>query len=173
MLEAHTPALRATSLVSVVAHHSIVSLSAFHGHSLDAALGVTLPTTPRRITQSEVSYLWNGPNAWLAISENPSLFAELTQKLGTSAALSDQSDGFLRLRLIGPHARAALAKLVPIDLHPSAFPPDAVALTLAAHIGVKIWQDDDGAFILACFRSMAGALHHALLEATAEFEDRG
>jgi heterotetrameric sarcosine oxidase gamma subunit len=89
--------------------------------------------------------------------------------------VTDQSDGHFLVRVKGPHAREILAKLVPIDLHESVFAPDAVAITLAAHIGIKIWREEDG-FVVACFRSFAAALHHTLLEAANEFhltETRG
>ena len=150
----------------------MVSLSAFKGKgaALGAALGVALPATPRRIRHDGADYFWAGPNVWLVISENAALFDELAAVAAPFAAITDQSDGHCILRVTGPHARAILAKLVPIDLHETAFAPDAVALTLAAHIGVKLWREADGAFALACFRSFAGALHHALCEAAAEFE---
>jgi heterotetrameric sarcosine oxidase gamma subunit len=60
---------------------------------------------------------------------------------------------------------------VPIDLDERVFPPDAVALTLAAHIGVRLWREADGAFALACLRSFAHPLHHALQQAGEEFSD--
>jgi heterotetrameric sarcosine oxidase gamma subunit len=178
MLEAATPSLKPTALVHPAAQRAIVSLSAFKGQgaALGDALGVALPSTPRRIRHNGADYLWAGPNAWLVISENPALFDELATVVAPFAAITDQSDGHCILRVIGPRSRALLAKLVPVDLYERSFAPDAVALTLAAHIGVKLWQEEDGAFALACFRSFAGALHHALLEAADEFEtspDRG
>jgi sarcosine oxidase subunit gamma len=66
--------------------------------------------------------------------------------------------------------RDALAKLVPIDLHPKNFTPDSTALTLAAHISVQIWQTADGAYNLACFRSFAEDLYHALTAAALEYK---
>ncbi len=59
-----------------------------------------------------------------------------------------------------------LKKLLPIDIE--RFAPDDVAITIAAHIGVRVWREGD-AYVLACFRSFAVALHHALAEAAAEF----
>jgi heterotetrameric sarcosine oxidase gamma subunit len=171
MLDAALPEFEATRQVQSVAPRSIVSLSAFRGKTpaLAQALGVELPTTPRRITHDGVAYLWSGLNAWLAISENPGLLEELAAAAAGLAALTDQSDGHFLFHVTGPHARVVLAKLVPIDLHGNVFAPDAVALTLAAHVGVKLWREGEG-FVLACFRSFAGALHHALLEASHEFE---
>lgn len=178
MLEATMPSLKPTALVHPAAQRSIASLSAFKGQgaALGKALGAALPSTPRRIRHNGADYFWAGPNSWLVVSENPALFDEFSAIAAPFAAITDQSDGHCIFRVIGPQSRTILAKLVPIDLHERSFAADAVALTLAAHIGVKLWQEDDGAFALACFRSFAGALHHALLESSAEFEtspDRG
>ena len=171
MLDARAPVLRTSEFVRLLPQRWIFSIAPFRGRSEEVAraLGVELPGAPKRVTAGDVTYLWNGPGAWLAMSEAAGL-AELVQGVVQLAAVTEQSDGLALFRVTGPQVRAALAKLVPIDLHPSVFAPDAVALTLAAHMGAKIWQEDDGAFVLACFRSFAGALHHALLEATAEFE---
>ncbi|WBO60669.1 hypothetical protein GT370_07860 [Acidocella sp. MX-AZ03] len=62
-----------------------------------------------------------------------------------------------------------MKKLLPIDI--ARFAPDDVAITLAAHIGVRVWREGEH-FILACLRSYAGALHHALMQA-AEHSGRG
>jgi len=154
MLEPVDPALP-----RALPHRRIFSIAVFRGQeaALNAALGVELPVTPRRVGD----YLWSGPGAWLALAEPPDLAG--------IAAVTEQGDGLFRFAVRGTHARMALAKLVPIDLHESAFAQDSVAMTLAGHIGVRIWREDD-AFILACFRSFAGALSEALKEACAEFE---
>jgi heterotetrameric sarcosine oxidase gamma subunit len=175
MLDASNPERPATPFVQPLPHRAIVSLSAFHGKTpkLQQVLGVELPTAPRRVTHENTTYLWSGPESWLAISEHPDLLENVTTAAHDLAAVTDQSDGRFLFRITGPHIRSILAKLVPIDLHPGSFPPDATALTLADYIGIQLWREDDGAFVLACFRSYAGALHHALVEAAQEFEGRG
>jgi sarcosine oxidase subunit gamma len=167
MLDAAQPSLSPTASVHLPAPRTLLSLAAYKGQraALSEALGVALPTTPRRIVHNGTAYLWTGPDSWLAISETPALDLSAA---APHAALTDQSDGHILLRVTGAHPRAILAKLVPLDLDPRAFPEDAVALTLAAQIGVKLWREGED-FLLACFRSFAGALHHALLEAEAEF----
>lgn len=175
MLDAISPALPSTPFVQFLPYHSIVGLAAFRGKTpeMKQVLDVQLPATPRRITHENTTYLWSGPDTWLAISDNPTLLENITAAAHHLAAVTDQSDGRSLFRVTGPHIHSILAKLVPIDLHPSSFPRDATALTLADHIGIQLWQEDCGAFVLACFRSYAGALHHALVEAAQEFEDRG
>lgn len=170
MLEASFPAITQVAFLQPV--HRCFGGIGLLGHSvaaLNTALGVQLPATPHRVAAEGITYLWSGPSSWLAMSESTDLISELSQRAGQLAAITEQSDGLFTLRVIGSHVRDILAKLVPIDLHPSAFPPDAVALTLAGHINVRLWQEEDGAFALCCFRGFAGALHHALAQAGQEF----
>jgi heterotetrameric sarcosine oxidase gamma subunit len=165
MLEEAASPFPGTACVQALEPRVMVSLAAFKGQSgaLNQALGVELPRTPWRIVTPDLIYLWSGPDSWLAMGPGAS---ELGQKIGHLAVTTAQSDGLSLFRVSGPFARVILGKLVPIDLHESVFPPDGVALTLAAHIGIRLWREEDG-FVLACFRSFAGSLYHALTEAEA------
>lgn len=137
---------------------------------------VDLPQGPRRSALSGLAIAGTGPGAWLATSENGggSFAAQLRDKVGDLASVTDQSDGYAVLRLSGFKVRETLGKLIPIDLHPRAFQVGHVAVTIAAHIGVTLWRvddRDDGApvFEIAAFRSFASSLWHALSTSAAEF----
>ena len=67
----------------------------------------------------------------------------LRARIGPFAAVADQSDARLVLRLSGPRVRDVLAKGVPVDLHPQAFKPGDVANTLVGYIGVQIDMLDE------------------------------
>ena len=83
---------------------------------------------------------------------------------------ADQSDGRIILRVTGPRVRDALAKGVPIDLHPRAFRPGDAAITTVATIGVHLWQVDDApTYELIVPRSFAVAFREWFDEAAAEF----
>jgi heterotetrameric sarcosine oxidase gamma subunit len=114
-----------------------------------------------------------GARQWIAGMEGiaPTDFiAHLRSSLGTFAAITDQCDSRLILRVTGPRVRDVLAKGVPIDLHRSAFKVDDVAVTLVAHIGVQIDLIDNGpTFQLMAPRSMAGSLWSWLCASAAEF----
>ena len=85
--------------------------------------------------------------------------ARLRGRIGLFAAVADQSDSRLVLRLSGPRVRDVLAKGVPLDLHPKVFKPGDVATTLVAYIGVQIdMLDDAPTYQLTAPRSMAGTL---------------
>jgi methylglutamate dehydrogenase subunit D len=155
----------------------IVSLAARRGKgaALAAAVrtswGLDLPTTPRRVGDGRLAFLWSGRAQWLAIAEGGGgLEPRLGEHLGGLASLTDQSDGRLVLRLSGPRARDTLAKGLAIDLHPRAFASGDTAITLAGHIGVQIWQlDDRPSYEIAVARGYAGSLFGWLLPAGEEF----
>jgi sarcosine oxidase subunit gamma len=98
----------------------------------------------------------------------------LREKLGHLASVSDQSDGRVVIRVGGARARDALAKGLPIDLHPSAFRPGDTAITTVAYIGVQIRQLDDAPtyeFIVP--RSFSVSFGEWLTDAAAEFGIQG
>jgi heterotetrameric sarcosine oxidase gamma subunit len=137
---------------------------------------VELPTVSQRTAASDVAFAGTGPGAWLAIAENGGneFAARLMGDLDGLASVSDQSDGYVLIRLSGARVRDALAKLIPIDLHPRAFEVGAVASTVASHIGVTLWRladepDAAAVFEIVMFRSLARSFWHALAEAAAEY----
>jgi sarcosine oxidase subunit gamma len=149
MLDASLPTLAATAAVALLPPRQICALAS------PTADGLILPKAGLRDGKT----IWNGPNAWLVLDEDATTLAART-----GGAVVEQSDGLLLLAVSGPHAREILKRLVPIDLRANVFAENAVAITHAAHIGVRIWREQE-VFILACFRSFAPALHHALIEA--------
>lgn len=134
--------------------------------------GLDLPNAPRRVGDAAFAVLWAGAETWLVMAQDwpGDLEAALRSTFGAFAAIADQSDGRVVLRVSGARARDALAKGMAIDLHPRAFQPGDTALTLAAHIGVQIWLlDDTPCFELAAFRGYAGSLIDWLVSAGAEY----
>lgn len=151
MLDTSHPTLSPTGAITPLPPRRICSLAS------PTTAGLALPRAGERCG----NIIWNGPNSWLVLDEDA---AALAARSG--GAVTDQSDGLFLFAISGGQAREILKRLVPIDLRTDYFAPDAAAITHAAHIGVRIWREGDG-FILACFRSFAPALHHALAEAEA------
>ncbi len=159
------------SLASVIARKgkaAVVTTAA------KAAFGIDLPGNPRRVENGKIAFLWAGPDQWLAVSREAldpgALETRLAGLFARSASITEQSDGCTVIRIAGQRARDALAKGLPIDLHPRAFKPGDTALTLAAHIGLQIWQIDEApTYEIAVFRGFAGSFWHFLTEAAAEF----
>ncbi len=171
MLEMIDDPRPATAQLQPMAHRCIVSLAAYPDMTakLKRALGVKLPVTPFRVSHLSSTYLWAGEGRWLVLSENPALESNLRAVAKSCAAITDQSDGRFLLRVTGSNRRDVLARLVPIDLHESVFAPDATALTLAGHISIQLWQEEDS-FVLSCASSYADALYESLHAASREFE---
>ena len=164
MLDAVVLAFAPHPFIGTVPVRRIRSLAAYKGTlpALEAAMGVTLPAAPKRIAHQGADILWNGPGQWLVLGE--------LDLPAAHAAITEQTDGLCLLSLSGPHAVEILKRLLPIDI--ARFGADEVAITSAAHIGVRVWRENEN-FILACFRSFGGALHHAIMQAADIFTGRG
>lgn len=137
--------------------------------AIGQALAAPAPDGPSRGDGAEIALLGTGPGIWLALCENAGDYWEdrLTAKLSGIASVSDQSGGYVVFRIGGPHARRLLQQGVALDLDPAAFPPDRVAVTVIAHIGVILWRCAAGdAFDVAVFRSFASSFRQ-WAEATA------
>jgi sarcosine oxidase subunit gamma len=141
-----------------------------------ARFGLELPQVPRRAASAAVAFVGTGPGAWLAVADDGGneLEATLSRELDGLAAVADQSDGYVMVRLTGSNARDTLGKLVPVDIHPRAFAVADAASTVASHIGITLWRREDEAgsvpvFEIVLFRSLARGFWEALGEAGAEF----
>ena len=144
----HPPGVLVTELTG----GALASLIARRGR-LDALRAVIreryaaeLPLTPRVVQAEGATFMWAGPERWLvAAPARPphDLIASLRARTDSIAAVCDQSDSRILLRVSGPLARETLAKGISLDLHPSVFTPGSTAITIVAHIGCQIWQIDD------------------------------
>lgn len=141
--------------------------------AINAVYGGSLPTSPQRVSLGKgVDVVWAGPDQWLAIADRQGgrdLENELRPMLDGLGSVTDQSDARAVVRISGERARDLLAKGLPIDLDPRAFPANGVAITHAAHIGIILWQvNATPTYELAMFRSFADSferwLHHSVEE---------
>jgi sarcosine oxidase subunit gamma len=132
--------------------------------------GLALPMAPHATTNGELTLVWAGYQHWLLLATTGAgdgFESAARDKLGTTAAVSNQSDNRVRLHITGDNARDVLARGVPIDLHPSVFKPGDAAQTVYDHIGIHLWLALDGhAFEALVARSYAPSLMAALARAT-------
>lgn len=153
----------------VVAGAAMVAARAEGTATAMEALGLSLPAAGHWTEGAGLEAVWLGPGRWLVFGA-AEVERVLRERLGGLAAVSDQSDARVVVRLSGARVRDALAKGVPIDLHPRAFGPGRAAATLAAQIGILLWQRDAvPTFDLAVARSYAGSLTEWLVGAAAEY----
>jgi heterotetrameric sarcosine oxidase gamma subunit len=141
--------------------------------AVETAYGVALPAGPRRATKGAFAFAGTAPDQWIASAEGPEAVgfaAKLRGRIGLFAAVSDQSDARLVLRLSGPRVREVLAKGVAIDLHPKMFKPGDVVSTPIAYVGVQLEMLDAApTYQLTAPRSMAGTIWSWLTASAAEF----
>lgn len=147
----------------------IASIAAFRdkakkvADTIEAALGVTPPTSPCFSSLQPFTCWWVGPDGqWLLTTDStgPSdLVAKLGRELDGLAAISDQTDAWAVLRLDGPRVFEILSEGVPVDLDARRFPPGGVACTRLAHLDIRLRHlHQPGGYELAVPRSNAGNL---------------
>lgn len=139
----------------------LTAVLARKGGDVASRLGIT--DGPRQSQVGDAVALGIGPGRWLVAGEAPALAG-----LDGATSLSDHSDGYAVFEVWGPKVRAALAKGVPVDLHPDSF-TDQVAVTVIAHIGAIVWRCAPDRFAVAVFRSYAGSFWHWLSASAAEY----
>jgi sarcosine oxidase subunit gamma len=111
-----------------------------------------------------------GPGHWWIVAETAQPSVDDLQKMSEGvASVFDITDSRVVLEIGGPRIRETLAKMLPIDLHPSAFKTGDVAVTGASHLSVTLWQADDAPrYRLATPRSSFGSFWRAFVAAAAE-----
>lgn len=149
---------------------TILSVSPFSSVSqskLERALGMPFPTPGQSLVNGSTRCIWAGQGEALLIGAPP------TAKLGTYAAVVDQSDAWALVTLCGAGGADALARLVPVDMRLSRFAVDATVRTQVGHMNASITRLDMETYLIAVFRSMAGTLVHDLQRALEAVAARG
>ena len=141
--------------------------------ALRKSLRLTLPEQPNGAAGAGgATAIWIAPRRlWLVASAQDGVsLAGLPDLLAARAAVTDLSHARVVLRLSGPEARAALAKLCRIDLHPNAFAPGRTAQTPLGQVPALIHGVDEApTFDLYLPRSLARSAAEMLIDAAAEF----
>lgn len=127
-------------------------------------LGLSFPAPNGVVEGKGGRIVWFGPGQALLIDADPARLAGL-------AALTDQSDGWVGLRLEGQGADRALARLIPIDLRTAAFGPGAAARAPLNHMMAVVMRAGEAIEILV-FRSMARTAVHEIETAMASLAAR-
>lgn len=128
--------------------------------ALQAAHGLGFPEPGRMTTADRARCVWTAKGQAFLIGPEPD--ASLTEY----GSVTDQSDAWATVLVAGEGVEDVLARLVPIDLRPAAFPEGAAARTLCQHMAVSICRRAEGVQIMA-FRSMARTLAHEIADAMA------
>jgi len=117
-------------------------------------LGAGLPDRGRFAqAPSGARIIYAGDRQWFVTGQLPKIPAALSK----TAAITDQSDGWLGVRISGSATRAVMEKLCGIDLHESAFPTGAAARTpIETMISLILCEDvAAGTYVILFQRSSA------------------
>lgn len=157
------PVTEAGLALTEIASTRITSVAPFAGKERAAgaalkALGLGWPKPRQALAKGAARILWTGRDQAFLIGAAP-------EGLAGIAALTDQSDGWARMRLDGAGAEAVLARLVPLDLRVASFAKDSVARSGLNHMMMVLHRTGAEAFEIMVFRSMAASAVHELAQA--------
>ncbi|MEM7506066.1 MAG: hypothetical protein AAF415_04915 [Pseudomonadota bacterium] len=128
------------------------------------AAGVKKAPGPLQSAFGTASLLRTEPLRWLMVSET-----ELEPlALGAAGTLLDLSHARTVIRIEGIEMPALMARQVPLDLRPSAFPDGSVATTSLDHVAVTL-HGREGGIDLYCMRSFGLAVWEHLIESAGQF----
>ena len=137
---------------------TITSVAPFKGQeaqvsqALIAQLGVGPPPVGRAHSKDGARVAWAGMGQFFVIGP------ELAPIKG--AALSDQTDAWVAMALVGDGARDVLARLTALDTRDRTFPVDGSARTQIGHMNGLVLRSGPDSYALFVFRSMAATLAH-------------
>lgn len=134
---------------------------------LKTAHGMAMPGPGRATGKDGARAIWFGHDMALLAGPAPA------PALAEHAALTDQSDAWVCVRLDGDAARDVLARLTPLDLRESVFKRGHTARTELQHMAVSITRVAADGFLILAFRSMADTLRHDLESAMRGVAARG
>ncbi|TRC89596.1 sarcosine oxidase subunit gamma [Mesorhizobium sp. WSM4303] len=164
-----------------IRNFDLVQVMARRGKAADVAkaakarFGIAAPETPKAVGTADATLIWSGPDQFLVLSKDGRHTMDtLAPVFAGSASLSDQSHARALISISGDKARAMLAKLSSIDLHPDVFAVGAAAATSMDHTSVTLWRGPDRAdgqavFNLLAFATFAESLWHTVLDSAAEY----
>lgn len=172
--------IEASVSLTEIRNFDLVQVMARRGKAADMAkaakvrFGVAAPETPTAVGAADATLIWSGPDQFFVLSKGGKHSTEaLAQAFASSASLSDQSHARVLISISGDKARAMLAKLSSIDLHPDAFPVGAAAATSIDHTSVTLRRGNDrdglAVFNLLVFATFAESLWHTMLDSAAEY----
>ena len=164
-----------------IRNFDLIQIMARRGKGADLAkaakarFGIAAPEAPKAVQAWDATLIWSGPDQFFVLSKGGKHTMDtLAPAFSGTASLSEQSHARVLISISGAKARAMLAKLSSLDLHPGAFPVGAAAATSMDHTSVTLWRGSDrpdgqAVFSLLVFATFAESLWHTMLDAAAEY----
>ena len=164
-VEGLVPAEVGTVRLEDVTPDQMTSVAPFKGkvkaasEVLKGEMGNPTPAPLRSTGKDGARLIWFGQNLTMVLG------ALDGAKLAGIAAVTDQSDGWVVLRLEGADAEGTLARLTPLDLRLSVFKRGHTARSELQHMMASITRTGANSFDIMVMRSMARTAVHDLTEA--------
>ena len=152
-----------TALASVAARDG---QSAQVQEALTQHFGLSLPAVGQSSTSDPIAAFWMGPDQWMLTAPHSShelLASELKAKLGSTASVAEQTDGWCQFVVTGEALGDLFERLTNAPVRTMA--NGEVRRTTLEHLGVFLWCRTDGEIAILGPRSSAGSLHHAVMAA--------
>lgn len=133
--------------------------------ALQDFLGFSLPAVGGYLRGGSFGAFWTGPDQWFIEApyhSHPDLAVTVKAVLGDAASVTEQSDGWLRFVLAGPHVLQMLERMCALDL--AQMPTGSASRCQIEHIGCFVlWLGGSDQITLLCPRSSAQSFYHALI----------
>jgi sarcosine oxidase subunit gamma len=123
---------------------TVIDLRGKLAHLPPAALPEWPARPGSRTTRGTQTLVWCAPAGWLLIApldDEAAIEAALCPLANAESSITAISDSLAFFALSGADAAAALAVACPIDLHPTAFAPDAATFTEAFGTRALVMRD--------------------------------
>ncbi len=133
-------------------------------------IGLNIPGQRQIVETDTGAIAWMAPDELLFLCDHDKagdVEAQLDAALqGQHVLIVNISDARAMFRIEGKGVREVLAKLAPVDLHPDSFGPGEIRRTRLAQVPAAFWMQDDDAFNVICFRSVARYVFDILFKAS-------
>lgn len=129
-------------------------------------IGHALPQVGRHSSGATISAFWTMADQWMLEAPHRThehLAQEARSALGTTASVTEQTDGWVRFDMEGGAIVPLLERLCSLDLR--SMPADGVSRSIIEHVGCFIIRRGDAHLSIYCARSYAASLHHSLVTA--------
>ena len=142
----------------IVFAQSIVSMAIPRGkeenfsNGFTNAFGTPLPEPGRFVysNDDELLFLWMSTDQVFVLFKREDLFPEvkIQTRMEEPGFLTDQTDNWCQIRLIGPDVNQALTRICPLDLDLRQFPVGGCARTVMEHLGSVIIRESEEEYLL-------------------------
>ena len=130
-------------------------------------IGAPWPGTASCAGTGELRAFWTAPGQWIVeapFATHEDIAAFLKARLGDTASVTEQTDGWVVLDITGPEVNALFRLLCPLDLE--SLPTGSAGRTLLHHMGCFVLVRSAGETVTVIgARSSAGSLLHAVTTA--------